>query len=29
LNHSGRYGLRHLKAVLLLLIADDNPLPAE
>ena len=29
LSHSGRYNMRHLKEVMLLLIANDGPLPAE
>jgi len=29
LSHSGRYDMRHLKEVMLLLIADDSPLPPE
>lgn len=29
LNHSGRYNMKQLKEVMLLLIANDEPLPAE
>jgi mRNA interferase YafQ len=29
LSHSGRYDLSHLKEVMLLLIANDSPLPSE
>jgi mRNA interferase YafQ len=29
LSHSGRYNMRHLKEVMLLLIANDGPLPPE
>jgi len=29
LSHSGRYDMRHLKAVMLLLIANEAPLPPE
>jgi mRNA interferase YafQ len=29
LSHSGRYDMRHLKEVLLRLVANDAPLPAE
>jgi mRNA interferase YafQ len=29
LSHSGRYNMRHLKEVMLLLIGNDSPLPPE